>query len=553
MVNATRQKGTWSFIAALTLSIALSLLPYSSILSGGLPGDKGDAMWTIGIMEAWLDWARGSLNFGNTWFFYPEPNSMGLSDALLPQSFVYGLARIIGFANVDAWLITIFVFVAMMSISLTWIAFTTLKSGVTRIGFVAIASSNYAFHAEMSHVQTTGYSLVFLLVAILLSVFSKKQISGKKILPAFIVLSLIPLASWYAFVFFLMISSVYFIWIVFLTKANFLKLWNKMISVEQKPYIVLGASSVILGLFVWLQIYLPIITSGQSGREWGEYLNYAPRMFDILNVSRGNLAWGDFFSSFGLFLGNSGERALGVPFLLFTAFGISSVYLLSKASRSNTYEFRHSGLLAVAVTVVSIFAIFVVDENSLAVFRVFWELIPGASTIRSPMRVVVFLIPIIIWIIAKILDSKTISSGKNKFLAFGLFLILTLDQQTTHQSNWSRADYPSMELNQLSDQIQEADCDATLMWEDDLRESPWWRYEIFSATVASILKVPTINGYSGSPPSGLKDQSLSPHPYSTNYLTMKQEWLGNRGFEGKLCLISYSSQTVSEIISDSQN
>ena len=84
---------------------------FRGVLFGGkLPGDIGDARWTIALHEHWYRVWTGAESVRDLHYYYPLPNTLGTSDAYLVQGLLYSLARIVGFGLVGSWVIACFGF-----------------------------------------------------------------------------------------------------------------------------------------------------------------------------------------------------------------------------------------------------------------------------------------------------------------------------------------------------------------------------------------------------------------------------------------------------------
>jgi len=165
--------------------LLLTYIPYRGLTQGKLIGDLGDARWTISIHESWFLTFKGKLQFGETLFFFPFSDSLGMSDAFFAQAIPYSILRLIGIGPINSWIVPTLILIGISALGYYFIAFKALSSRTASVLAFFIMSSSYNFHSSMTHVQTAGYSLIFLAVGLaIVPKKSQKGILGKMRLPA---------------------------------------------------------------------------------------------------------------------------------------------------------------------------------------------------------------------------------------------------------------------------------------------------------------------------------------------------------------------------------
>jgi len=104
---------------------------FRRVIRGGmLPGDIGDARWTIALHEHWYRVWSGQDGIRDLYYYFPLKNTLGTSDAFLVQGQIYSLARLLGFTVVNSWVIAGFGFFLVGALG---IAVLATAFGGTRI------------------------------------------------------------------------------------------------------------------------------------------------------------------------------------------------------------------------------------------------------------------------------------------------------------------------------------------------------------------------------------------------------------------------------------
>ena len=198
----------------------------------------------------------------------------------------------------------------------------------------------------------------------------------------------------------------------------------------------------------------------------------------------------------------------------------------------------------VAVTVLVTLTIFVVTPSGFSLYWFLWELVPGAQTIRAPMRVTILLVPAMLWVILRYLESSWMTMRKQgsaapvtKLIVIGLLPILMfIEQQTTISASWRRADFIAVRAADARQALTQANCDAFVLSDARAIEKPWWQVEIDAISLAVATGVPTVNGYSAFAPEEFP-WSAETHASTPAGAAAKIDWAVARTSE-QVCILN---------------
>jgi hypothetical protein len=321
-------------LALVVAAILATLIPVRELFVGQLPGDLGDARWTVSVYEHWFRFFTGQEALASTLFFAPAQNTLGFSDAFLAPGIVHAILRALTLDPVTSWLIATGVLIFLGNLGLAFLANQVFRSLAVKFAFVLIAGTTYAFVTQLEHVQTFGYGIFWWIIALYLY---GRQGSSKRSRRAWFfmlpVLALGALTSWYPVFFFFMVGAIAVVFtFIFTRSARWLVApWRRARSLSITGWSL--SLGVTLGLVAaWLAVYLPVL--GALRKPWTEYLTHAPTVTDVVNVMGGSGIWWDLVHVLDPAVKrSSAEHAMGVPPILFVCFVIVCLWLLAMAIR----------------------------------------------------------------------------------------------------------------------------------------------------------------------------------------------------------------------------
>lgn len=545
------------YLILITLSGVLATIA-TSVQNGSLkfPGDVGDARWSVSIYEHWYSVFSGAERLTSTIFFSGSSGTLGFSDAFFLQGVLHSTLRLLGLDLLEAWSLTNFVFLILFSCFVTLLGANFLRNRAYLLLFVVTSSISYPFLTQIGHVQTLGYGLSFLIFHLLASAIKnlnfRVQTSGLQIAFVLLLLPALALSSWYAFVFTILLTAIFATTYLFwfgvpssaglLTKRNFTEIFRPRL-------VVATLSGFTLQVLLWLAIYFE--TFSHTKRVWGEFVFFAPEITDLVNTSNGDGIWANVFRDLEVFQNSETyEKSLGIPLFLFAFSAIMFLITTKKLFRGAQPE---SNQLRIYFTLyfsfIFIWTLILVDSRGYGFYKILWDFIPGASSIRAPLRInilicVILLLILFHWLETKQRKLKTRSKIKRTevYRAFNLALILffslliPIEQVRQPPAQWTASDFIPLELRAIPALLKNSACDVFVLGVPNVLHKPSWAYEIDAISIATVSGTPTSNGYSGISPDGYPNSPAD----SPSGIAARISWMIQHN-EGIKCVVESST------------
>lgn len=525
------------------LLVVIPLFIFRTTFSGKLVGDLADARATLVQHEHWFRFFSGLENLSSSLMYWGSTSSMGYQDAYFFQGTIYSLLRAFHLSNLDAWQITQFALTVFYVFALGFLSRLFLRTTGAQVVFVIICSTSYPFVTQLPHVQTFTYSLAVFICALFISGLKQFKYENKawQIKLAITLLPFLALSSWYPLVFILMFGAIYFALHVMFMKHRKSEIFSILRKAKAQFFTwdtVIYVSIFTILTSAWITIY-GAAASGPK-RSWIEYATYAPEWSDLINVSDGDGIWANVFSKIGAFANlTTFEKAGGIPPLLFAIFAIFSINLLARIIRGT-----ESSLISLKI-VLSVFALWVliiVDSRGYGLYRLFWDTVPGATSIRAALRINILLVIAIAGFVLATLEStarRTLNRAGRTLLTIciaGLCLLLVAEEQRSMKATWSSSEFVPLSLKKYVPELQNAKCEAFLLATLAPKDQPWYEYQVDALALAVESGKPTINGYAAILPDGY------PSSVSTDIETLarKADWAQSRGVSG-ICILTDTS------------
>lgn len=532
-------------------------------LRGLLPGNIGDARWTLGVHEHWYRVWTGQDAIRDLPYYFPLKNTLGSSDAFLVQGQLYSASRLVGFDQLNSWLIAEIAFFLIGALGVAALARRLLDSPWTQSAMVVLAVASYPMLAGLDHVQLYGMLSVSWIFVGLADVIGRRHVRRGLALLV-LVPPLLALSSWYA----LMLAAVVlgFLGLALLllsSSAGIARvvrqvagdLWGALRS-------VLGAVLAVLFVALWagvLWVYLPSLGLLPTS-AWTDVVAYSPRWSDIWNASfLGGGLWSGLYARFPEFAQSNNEQQLGFPPVLFLAFLVAGLAVLRSsvlAQRASVLDrpspgarpaaatgwpgVGRGGLLAACLAVVAVLAFILMDDRGLSFFRLAWVHVPGFEAIRAPFRVMSILAAMAVFVVLRGIELGWQRSTRLRHMRWGhavvatgtglLVLLMFAEAQRQGNFTWTRAELLPAEL-QAQVEPARASCDAVILLSEDPSAPPW--QNPIDAVVFSVLsELPTPQGYSRADPVDYPGQ------VGTGDGTVLAQWMRDKGFSGRICAVS---------------
>lgn len=552
-------------------ALAATMWVFRGVRGGLLPGNDGDARWTIALHEHWYRVWGGHEAIRDLHYYFPLGNTLGSSDAFLVQGQIYSLARVLGFSQVNSWLIAGMTFFLIGALGVAVLARRLLDSPWSQVAMVVLSVASYPVLVGLGHVQLFGLLSVSWLFVGLHDLAGRRHIR-RAVALLVVVPPLLGLSSWYALVLGAIVIGVLGLALLLVSSwagtAGMVRqvagdLWRTLRSI---PGAVLAVAFVVLWSAV-LWVYLP--SRGLlPAPGWTDVVAYSPRWSDIVNASDGGGGiWHGLYAAVLPDLGQSNyEQQRGFTPILLLAFAVVTLALFRSVVLGRRIPARaefagshmagsgmagsgigpssrgvgRAGLLAAAMTVVAVVALFLMDERGLGLYRILWDLVPGMEAVRAPFRVMTILYAVVFFVVLRACELawqrsawlRRVPWRRTAFAAGAglLTLLLFVEMQRNVDTHWTRADLLSPALLAQIEPARQS-CDAVIVLNEDPSE-PGWKNPINAVVFATLSGLPTPQGYSRADPVDY------PGPVGTGDGTALAQWMRGEGFDGRVCAVS---------------
>jgi len=470
----------WARILAPSLpALVVTAWVFRPIFRGRLFGDIMDARWSIAPHEHWFRVWQGVDGIRDLFYYYPQPGTLGTSDAFFLQGQMYSIARALGFDLIDSWLIATGAFFVIGAFGVATLGRRVLQGPFFQVGFVILVCASYPVLTDMLHVQLIGF-----LVASWIVVGLHDLVTGRRLKTSFALLCLLPpllaISSWYPVVLLFLVLAVLGCFLLLVStwpgiKSALSQTGAHVLSAIRSVPGVLSLIGLLIcwGLVLW--IYVPSLHL-LPGSEWWEVMANGPRWSDLVNASDGGGGvWSSLYARiFPPGSANSEQSRGFTPILLGALFVLGLVLfrsaVLGRVRRPTEPGLAgRLGLLAMVLTIVTVAAIFVMDERGISAFRLLWKFVPGMESLRAPFRVQTLQYAMAILVVLRVLElwlRRPWARNIQRVTAAGLSLLLIaaifIEMQRPPVANWTSDE---ILIPELRDQIDEAkqQCDAVFV------------------------------------------------------------------------------------------
>jgi hypothetical protein len=504
-----------------------------------LLGDRHDAVIALAIMEHWRNVLAGGAEWSRTAYFHPVPGTLGYNDGYFLFGLVYAAFRA---AGADPFLGGELTNMAMRAVGFLGMHAACrrvlgLPFGWSLLGAALFTLSNNLF-IRASHAQL--FSIGFLpVLAVLLREAGSALFARRRA-------ALLGWGAAFALLFAaLLMTGFYMAWyFVFLAGATLLA-WLAIAG--EVPRRALGwalrsglaplaalATLAVAANLPFLSLYLP--KAAETGMHpWEMALQHAPTPLDVLHVGEANLLFGWLVTLLnGAFRPDFpawSERMTGLTPVLLLVFAASLAWLWRGAG--GTDPFRRAWLQALALAALATWALTLRFGDATGWWLV-WSAVPGAKAARVVARYqLVLVIPVIgLAVLALSAWARRLPAA----VAAAVAAVLLLEQANGYAPLF--LDRP-LELARLRSVPQPpAECRA--FWVSAARaesrfgeavEDPY-NHNTEAMLVASVLRLPTVNGISTFNPPGWP----SGWPGQPGYEAEVEAWAAAHGLTG-LCAL----------------
>jgi hypothetical protein len=522
-----------------------SLFPFRFYANESMFGEPFDTKAQLSFHEHWFDFLLGNRTFLDAGFFYPYQTSFALSDLFLISGPIHAFFRQLGFDILDSLKLATLIVIILGNTGWMILANKILKNQFLQYLLVLTIGTSYTF---VGHIylkpNMAAYGLIswFILNIVYLSQFRTRSVikNTNSVGAIFLIPILLALNVWYVAYFILLISFIVIVlFIIFVTLGKstwtFKKLYRDFLSkIHTRILFIWISVSTILGT-LFLIVYLPELENEYSNANENFFLNYSPQgseYFDSTGAGGGITS--ELLSPFIETSLTSAEMNLGQNLLIFIPFCIILIAQLFNLLKNRILLNFFN--LSVIVTVI-IFSISTLkNSNEMSLFFMLWDQFSPLRTMRIPIRFnIVFNFIALLYIfyfIERYLFSK---KNRSKFSASIFTLLLFFDMQRFPIIYWEKSDLIDQNLLEYSAQLSE--CKSFVLRRESVG---WWKDSIDGMTLAALIKIPTVNGFS----------SVYPKDYPsfgwTESARLKPifDWLVENDSLTGSCLISHGSEII---------
>ena len=486
-----RLRNIFNVVSPWACSLITTLYTYRPIFQGKLFGDPFDARLQMVLHEHWWRFLTGQTSLRNVEFFYPFEKGLGFSDVFLVHGLVHSIFRFLGIGMENSWSFTTIVLIIIGNLGWVVVAKKILRSQLYRILFILLSNISLTFYIHFTYqANTVGYSYLSWVIVLILRMHTRVRNNPDKInhYLIYLIISILifALSCWYE-VFFLIITSIFFLFVSILKSSNRVRVVKNIRlfinNFDIKPWLIF--SPAYLGLiFLFIYIYIPV--QGSPDRPILEMLDGSPKLTDIFNSARVDQAvFGEIYQYLDLDV--SLERRMGMGLVL-PILSIALALFLILKNKKFDLEFR----IFCAIIMTYIYFLSITEDFS--IHKLFFENVIGFNSIRYPFRYIIFLSYVLILLLF-IISDKLIINKKGKLIVFLIATLLFVDQYRTEWMGWRYNELQNSDLLAFSDEVKN-NCDYFYY------DAPggWWYDQIEAMTFAYQIGVPTVNGYSGGYP-----------------------------------------------------
>ena len=527
-----------------------------------VPGDKGDSRLLIFILEHWLNVISGQEMIFQLNMFYPDKLALGYSDALFLFAIPYIVFRKLGFDYFTSYQL---LHVFMNSFGyLTGILMmrSALKVNLYYcvIGAVLLTSLN-AMQVQVGHGQMLGFYFYPLLVLFIYNFLSASDKDNLKVwlnLISFSILfGLLFFTSYYPAWFFMLSLALFgFLYIIISSRFGVSDIFKKIYKFfkQRKLQILISLVVFILSLVPFLITYMPVVFL-HLDRSFDDVLYFSPEFKDIINVSQYNYLWSPVLNMYHFDYGKilfQLEVQMGSPIVILILFLVFYLYLFFKIKNNAKIE-AHACDLFIFVSSTLAFLIFalIIKYQNFSLWYIIYRFVPGATALRAVGRfmivVNIIIVVTVIYVLNKLYDINKENTIPNKRYLVNIILILLPLFLIFEQVN-----SPSMFYLDKSEQISflsrygepKSNCEAFYINNVPVSsDQAFWDYQIDAMMLSMNLKIPTVNGYSGSTP----DDVFSMKPSGIEYKYKILKWLHKNNLDTNICELDYISGSFIKI------
>ena len=524
------------FYGFLGSTVSTLLISWQVIFGSKLFGDLLDARFTIVINDHWYQVLSGQRAFTNVGFYSPTANQLGYSDGFFATGLLAIPMRFLGAGALESWVISNITLMAICFYFSTILASKLLRNNLYGFLVTVLFATSYPFIAQIGHLQTVGYLLIFPILYFAHQLYVENKNQFKSFFILMIMMQILALTSWYAFVFVVSLAflslGVYTLFtghrpMMDSTKQIFSSTWSNLNSKSVIKRAISLLSLLVLPI-LWLRIY-SVGFNQVTNKDYMEFVFYAPRWGDLFNSV--NQSWGlqaKFNEKTGQSVPQTFERALGITPILFILITLLVLQIIRSKSRIESIDKKI--VLTLLMTAMMPSLIVVTDEAGHSFWRFIWELVTPLRSIRVPFRVAIYTT----WILVFLVFYVMVKLGIKRWAFFLIFSILIIDTWRPIPASWSSEELISKNGQAIEKTLIRENCDSFFLNPSESNQAKWLT-QVEAMIIANSLGIETVNGYSGNWPN---DWPIERYWGRATLKDIGMWSIQNREKTGKLCYIN---------------
>jgi hypothetical protein len=534
-------------ITALAVGLAGMAIVYHVQLVSGFdrfPGPRGDTRLIAFLAEHWYQSLLGRDDVLSPPMFFPVKHTLGYSDAVFGFVPLYAVLRSLGMGIFSALAVVVFAFNFLNYAVCFWFLKRVLRFGLTASCTGALF---FAFNsprlAQEDHIQLQALFFLPLIAGAIVYFFrDAQQISGGRafllLAGASVALDLELLTSFYVGWFF----AGWMVVLLILSLAIKRTRAFLLAALRYHARAAAGAVAVfVVGLVPFVIVYLPALRT-TGWQTYGQFLLYLPELKSYLLMNEGNPVWGHVTRTL-LQPGNPDfGRRVGVGVVVSLVW-IAATFLAARTLlRYRRRDDVGLAQLFLALTVLSVdaFVVLTLQYHGHSLWRIVYEIVPGARATRAVARwVMVLALPIAVALAAAVDWSAARAASlrpdwPRRAATLGVVAVATfaiVEQLVLHPGSFSIRQ-ETTRLESLARRLP-AGCSSFYIALSPDVGSPQdaFQYEHDAMFVALLRHVPTLNGRSGKYPPDWRLYDIRLPDYERNV----SDWISQRAVGNSVC------------------
>jgi hypothetical protein len=360
-------------------------------------GDRTDGLIEITLLEHWWQFFRLHIAWNNTFFFFPTHDAIGYNDGYFLYGIIYSQFRAGGIDQFLASDLTNLVIKIIGFWGSFFLLFRVLKLPflIATLGAVLFTLSNNTY-VNAYHAQLFSVAFVPVLAVLVFEAVEAIRHSSNKGVLFWGILCALLYGAWLITAFYTAWFTAYFglfFLIAVMTQTSRQGWQAGRCNVKAAlPSLIAVAVIGLISLIPFLMVY-PQKASETGMHPFAEVLQYAPSLFDLLNIGPHNLIFGSTDAWLSGRLGSSfslgGEHVMGMPPVLI-------IFAIAGGVLSITEISSHRVWRSIAIASLMTW-LFTVHVGNFSIWRIFYNYFPAAKAVRAISRYEIFLtLPIIL-------------------------------------------------------------------------------------------------------------------------------------------------------------